>query len=1203
MMKRMLAMLLTAAMLCACAAAEDIATPTDLTEAPAPAATEQPAPEPTPEPWNEAQCDHANEHCTQAPSCTAEGCAHIGRDANGLDIPLCDKGRWLLDQQDMQARTGLKATARTVRNQVIDLGKADAAIYRSGSYKVVGGKEGSKLTIAAGRLVVLDMTDARLGELSLGSSADLTWHTHGENHAAAVKLGQGSQLKLPGSGALTIGKVTLPGDGSAGVRITGGSVRADVKEKSGRTMHAFPAEGMTAVLVEGESLRADRAHTDGSVCLWLQPAGEGHRWSGKMNGTVLEITREADLPPAVEGGIIQGEENVLEPGSYELSGPIAEGTRLVIPQEGVTLRLTDAVFSGVLTQADVPYVLYARGENHLGGLDGSVTIHAQGRLVLDKMPERAFYHGGAVVLPAPPAGWQITDVQADKQTVTLDGEALPLLCSPEGWLYLPEPGENATYAISVTHEQIIVQRQENQERHFTLTDDEPHANAGSAPFFTVRGGGSYVTGSITAGSAKARAEFRQVKVQSPGAALVLDNEHLSVKLYGDNGLIANGGSAIELKGDSSLALEVVTGRLLVRQQNQTRGLTLKGNIKLEPESSQEHLHLIIRDSRGNPVPNTDMTLLIGGQSYEYTTHFDGSIHLWGMGDLAGQSIAATNGQEVYTAVVAGSSADVHTGLTIKDEIITEEYGALTVLFTCEGAESVGVQALIGEKEQSMPDDFVPEAKRFTGADGAVTITGVEPGKTISLRVYAASAEGVELTAENADGFQFGRLMHITTRQPWSPNGSADAVYTGKTYQSPLDLPENAQVTYTGAHLHNGLPLQVGKYTMHVTIPQGDARWLPGTVDVPFEIKRITLTIRPEPNQQKYQGQPDPAFAYTVEGLLSGDEVTGRLQRQPGEDVGNYAFTLEEMTAADYYRLRMAADAAEFTILPAPVMGGGYWGVFEVLRPVRQTITRRDGRRLEVILNTQDALHVNYSVFGQVVLGSDDGQPRPFSPSLSWKEESDRVLLRVMCEAEMNKDRGYQTDAYGNPLWTGRQLRMGWMGLRHLKEIGVDALALINGDAALIAPLDAFLSLDMEKLVKENNGNLSTVRFRLELTPADAPADLQPVSRVWNAAVAMLIDGRETEITAQVPGLTVCMDMEPTAALLESMGSYDGDAFAAGFTLYLGAETLPAALVEPFTPAEMETADYPQVLHTHRYLHAPLTQAGSVCVANVTEAAE
>ena len=162
--RRILALAAAFCLCWGCAFGEGITTPTDLetpaptpvptdapTEEPSPEPTEEPSPEPTEEPWDEALCDHANEYCEQAPACIVEGCEHVTLDANGLEVPLCALGRWLLDQQDALQRSGQGIAAYSVRSQTIDLNLADATLYRSGSYRVTGGdrREGAMVRRAS----------------------------------------------------------------------------------------------------------------------------------------------------------------------------------------------------------------------------------------------------------------------------------------------------------------------------------------------------------------------------------------------------------------------------------------------------------------------------------------------------------------------------------------------------------------------------------------------------------------------------------------------------------------------------------------------------------------------------------------------------------------------------------------------------------------------------------------------------------------------------------------------------------------------------------------------------------------------------------------------------------------------------------------------------------------------------------------------
>ena len=103
----------------------------------------------------------------------------------------------------------------------------------------------------------------------------------------------------------------------------------------------------------------------------------------------------------------------------------------------------------------------------------------------------------------------------------------------------------------------------------------------------------------------------------------------------------------------------------------------------------------------------------------------------------------------------------------------------------------------------------------------------------------------------------------------------------------------------------------------------------------------------------------------------------------------------------------------------------------------------------VTITTQEQLVLSYSELGSVVRNTADDQPRPFTPSLTWNKKTDEVLLRISAEAELNKDAGYVTDSYGNPVYGARTLRFGYMSLRYMNNAGIDAISFSNKNAAVI----------------------------------------------------------------------------------------------------------------------------------------------------------
>ena len=95
------------------------------------------------------------------------------------------------------------------------------------------------------------------------------------------------------------------------------------------------------------------------------------------------------------------------------------------------------------------------------------------------------------------------------------------------------------------------------------------------------------------------------------------------------------------------------------------------------------------------------------------------------------------------------------------------------------------------------------------------------------------------------------------------------------------------------------PVKVGEYIARVTVPAGDAQYLPGSYDVRMTIKRIVVLIYPE-EASKQKGQEDPDFYYEYDEsvMLEDDEVTGSLSRVKGETYGNYPYLTGSLAAPE-----------------------------------------------------------------------------------------------------------------------------------------------------------------------------------------------------------------------------------------------------------------------------------------------------------------
>ena len=1176
-------------------ATPDPENPTD--EPTATPAPENPTDEPTATPDPENPTDEPTA-TPEIPTCDVEGCAHISQDENGLDYPLCRYGRYLLDEEDAYSVATLSNDLR-----IVDLNRADVTFYRSGQYALIGDRKGAAVRVVKNRAAILELRGASIGTLTVEANA-VVYIRAADNSLASIKkleVASGAAVIFSEGGAISIGTVNSKGD----ISVEGTNLFADLTEMNGRARYAFSASGVQSVLVEGEryawSVTPD---ADGKLYLWLKRPGEGMQWTATVTEGTMTLRQTAKAPSGESGSITPGERNTLKSGTvYTLSGDIAEGTVLEIMESGVTVILDGTTSAGTLIEAGAPYELIVRGDTILDGRGQMPLMGSAPKITVDgllsvqgQLPNGTKVLSGVVICSDAPDGytaWAIS-VPLARQKVTLDGTAMPLLMTPAGELLLPALADDATYSISADADTIVIETVHAQVLTFNLSENVPNADAGDASRFIVNGQNGYLDGVIHSSGAAASATLRNVQLNSASSVLRVENGALSATLTGNCALLSDG-APIALD-NAQVSLNVESGRLVLRNQNDLTGITLRGNVRVEPESDAPHTVVTIRDAQGNPVPNKALTVVIGGSQYRYTTHFDGTLQLWGFGDLTGQDIAATDGETVYSAVIAGKSSSAVTGLEISDIAATDnEDGTLTITFKTTGAKSAGVQVYAGEAPASMPDTYRADAKQYEADGNTVTISGLNTGDVVIYRVYASAEENVTLTESNADGFSFSEECFHVHRVKWVPSRTANTTYNAMTYRPRMTLPETASITYSGNNLVGGLPFYVGSYVMHVKIPEGDPLYLPGTVDVAFSIQKIPLTICPDANQQKNEGEADPArFTFTSIGLLDGDVVSGILKREPGEEAGNYNFVLTGLSAADYYTLRLMDDAPQFTILPTEPSWWGGGG--ERLNPVQQVIERSDGRKMFVTITTQEQLVLSYSELGSVVRNTADDQPRPFTPSLTWNKKTDEVLLRISAEAELNKDAGYVTDSYGNPVYGARTLRFGYMSLRYMNNAGIDAISFSNKNAAVILRLSDFLSDDMEKAIKQAGGNLTTTLFRVTIEPLDLPDGA--VTGGWNIRTEMVIDRKPTDISGLLPNAQVAVDMEVVAKLLTNLDRYDEKTFDKHFTLRRGAQTQKCVFIAPYQDDELEKVAYPSVLFASRYLLMPLAESGVVDVVMV-----
>ena len=106
----------------------------------------------------------------------------------------------------------------------------------------------------------------------------------------------------------------------------------------------------------------------------------------------------------------------------------------------------------------------------------------------------------------------------------------------------------------------------------------------------------------------------------------------------------------------------------------------------------------------------------------------------------------------------------------------------------------------------------------------------------------------------------------------------------------------------------------------------------------FSITGNTITITPDAGQTKEFGAAEPTFTYTHTALLGADTISGTLGRDPGENVGTYAYTLGSLNAGANYTLVMASDPETFSITAKPITVTADAGQSKVLGAAEPTFT-------------------------------------------------------------------------------------------------------------------------------------------------------------------------------------------------------------------------------------------------------------------------
>ncbi len=227
--------------------------------------------------------------------------------------------------------------------------------------------------------------------------------------------------------------------------------------------------------------------------------------------------------------------------------------------------------------------------------------------------------------------------------------------------------------------------------------------------------------------------------------------------------------------------------------------------------------------------------------------------------------------EGYIAIRHYNSYDVYIVLIDAITITSPSSGGHEFSYSAEGNT---VTASCTEQDCSLPD-------------GQVSFSIVAPEKT----TYG-DGKDAEASFSNAEAFAEATGIYVN---------ELDVLYSGR-----------GTTSYSAT---DAAPTTPGSYTATVYLP-GNIIGADSTLTafVEYEISPATLTITANA-AEKDEGDDEPELTYSVEGLVEGDTITdtitGKLEREEGEEPGEYDILIGSLSAGENYTINFVG--AKFTI--------------------------------------------------------------------------------------------------------------------------------------------------------------------------------------------------------------------------------------------------------------------------------------------------
>lgn len=200
--------------------------------------------------------------------------------------------------------------------------------------------------------------------------------------------------------------------------------------------------------------------------------------------------------------------------------------------------------------------------------------------------------------------------------------------------------------------------------------------------------------------------------------------------------------------------------------------------------------------------------------------------------------------------------------------------------------------------------FTPE---LIGADVFTGRLGRELGENVDS--YAITQGSLSLTDNYVIIFKPGTLTITPADYEGVNFVDASFTYDGTEHALAItgELPEGVTASYTIDGEPGNKATDAGVYEVTALIDGGN-NYEDAELTATLTITPLTIMVTAT-NQIKVFGTDDPVLTYTVmPELIGGDTFTGSLNREAGEDVGNYAITQGTLSAGDNYNILFKAGS-------------------------------------------------------------------------------------------------------------------------------------------------------------------------------------------------------------------------------------------------------------------------------------------------------